>query len=165
MTLGLDTDVIVSWAMSGAEHHEAARTLLRREVRQAGHTLACTPQVLFEFIHVVTDPRRFERPMSMAKALDTARDFWDAPETIRVLPGPLVMHRTLELLGELKLGRKRILDTALAATFHQAGVTRLATLNGADYKVFRFLEIVDPREPSPSRAAETRAAAATDEEE
>lgn len=144
MTLGLDTDVVVNWAMGGAEHHDAARTLLRREIH-AGNTIACTPQVFFEFIHVVTDGRRFERPMPMSLALDTARDFWAAPETIRVRPGPQVLHRTLELLGNLKLGRKRILDTALAATLQEAGVNRLATFNGGDYAVFPFLEIVDPR--------------------
>jgi len=144
MTLGLDTDVVVNWAMGGAEHHDAARALLRREI-QAGNSIACTPQVFFEFIHVVTDVRRFERPMSMSLALDTARDFWDGPVTMRVLPGPRVLHRTLELLGKLKLGRKRILDTALAVTLDEAGVSRLATFNGGDYAVFPFLEIVDPR--------------------
>lgn len=41
-------------------------------------------------------------------------------------------------------GRKRILDTALAATLEAAGVSRLATLNGRDSQVFGFLEIVDP---------------------
>ena len=144
MTLGLDTDVIVNWAMEGAEYHGEARALLRHEI-QSGNTIACTPQVFFEFIHVATDARRFERPMSMAAALETARDFWDAPETIRVRPGPQVLHRTLELLGNLKLGRKRILDTALVATLQEAGVNRLATFNGGDYAVFPFLEIVDPR--------------------
>ena len=145
MTLGLDTDVVVNWAMGGAEYHDEARALLRREVQGAGNTIACPPQVLFEFVHVVTDARRFERPMSMSVALDTARDFWVGPEMIRVRPGPRVLHRTLELLGRLKLGRKRILDTALAVTLQEAGVNRLATFNGGDYAVFPFLKIVDPR--------------------
>ncbi len=149
MTLGLDTDVVVNWAMSGAEHHDAARALLRREI-QAGNTIACTPQVFFEFIHVVTDERRFERPMPMSLALDTARDFWDGPETIRVLPGPRVLHRTLELLGTLQLGRKRILDTALAVTLDEAGVKRLATFNGRDFEPFSFLKIVDPLAATPT---------------
>lgn len=51
--------------------------------------------------------------------------------------------RTLELLELHGLGRKRILDTALAATLEEAGVRRLATGNGREYRRFDFLEIID----------------------
>lgn len=145
MTLGIDTDVLVSWAMLGAPHHAAARRLLETEVGARGTPIALTPQVFFEFIHVVTDPRRFVRPMEMEQAVSIARGLWDAPETIRVLPGPAMLHRVFELLESLRLGRKRILDTALAVTLSQAGVSRLATLNGKDYEILELLEVVDPR--------------------
>ena len=145
MSLGIDTDVLVSWAMAGAPHHDAARQLLETEIADAHGSIALTPQVFFEFIHVSTDPRRFARAMEMDQAVSVARDLWDAPETIRVLPGPTMLHRVFELLDSLRLGRKRILDTALAVTLSQAGVNRIATLNGKDYKVFSFLEVVDPR--------------------
>jgi len=145
MSLGIDTDVLVSWAMLGAPHHDAARRLLETEIRSRTTPIALTPQVFFEFIHVVTDPRRFERPMPMNQAVSVARDLWDAPETIRVLPGPSMLHRVFELLESLCLGRKRILDTALAVTLSQAGVSRLATLNGKDYEIFAFMKVIDPR--------------------
>ncbi len=77
--------------------------------------------------------------------MSAARDLWDAPETIRVLPGPSMLRRVFELLESLSLGRKRILDTALAVTLSQAGVSRLATLSDKDYQVFAFMEVVDPR--------------------
>jgi len=144
MTLGIDTDVLVNWAMSGSPHHDAARRLLESEIAKSGAPIALTPQVLFEFVHVVTDPRRFERPMEMKKAVSVAGDLWDAPETVRVLPGATMLHRVLELLDGLRLGRKRILDTALAVTLCDAGVRRLATFNGRDYAVFTFIEVVDP---------------------
>ena len=144
-SLGIDTDVLVSWAMLGAPHHEAARRLLETSIRSERAPIALTPQVFFEFIHVVTDSRRFARPMEMEQAISFTRGLWDAPETVRVMPGPTMLHRVLELLGSLRLGRKRILDTALAVTLSQAGVDRLATFNGRDYAVFDFLEIVDPR--------------------
>lgn len=54
-------------------------------------------------------------------------------------------NRTLEFLDSLSLGRKRILDTALAATLELAGVRRLATFNRKDFEVFPFLELVSPR--------------------
>jgi len=42
------------------------------------------------------------------------------------------------------LGRKRILDTHLAAILHTRGVRRLLTSNPADFTVFRVLETVTP---------------------
>lgn len=145
MTLAVDTDVLVAWAMAGAPRHRDARQLIESESSTPSSSIALTPQVLFEFLHIVTDPRRFERPIPMDAALSLARHLWEAPETLRVLPGPMVLHRTLELLGSLRLGRKRILDTALAATLEEAGVGRLATFNRRDFEAFTFLEIVAPR--------------------
>jgi len=145
MSLGIDTDVLVSWAMVGTPHHDAARRILETEIETRSSTIALTPQVFFEFIHVVTDSRRFERPMEMGQAVSVARDLWDARETIRVLPAPIMLHQVFELLDRLRLGRKRILDTALAVTLSQAGVGRLATFNGKDYHALGLLEVVDPR--------------------
>jgi len=142
MILGIDTDVLVNWAMAGAPHHRAARRLIETEVRERKSRLGITPQVLFEFAHVSTDPRRFENPLPMDRAIDLTRTIWDAEETVRLVPGPTVVHRALDLIAGLRLGRKRILDTVLAATLEGAGVRRLATLNERDFEGFAFLEIV-----------------------
>ncbi|HVT58171.1 MAG TPA: PIN domain-containing protein [Thermoanaerobaculia bacterium] len=142
--LGVDTDVLVSWAMAGAPRHDRARRLLEAEVRERGGALAIVPQVLYEFLHVTTDPRRFEKPLPMRDGLSWVRTFWHAREVVRVLPAPDVLARTLELLDRLRLGRKRILDTALAVTLESAGVRRFATFNHQDFRPFPFLEIVDP---------------------
>jgi predicted nucleic acid-binding protein len=144
MILGLDTDVLVSWAMTGAPQHVAARRLFEREIRRGSGHLGLTPQVLHEFLHVVTDARRFSEPLSMERARTLAADLWDAMEVERIVPPASVVHRTLELMGRFGLGRKRILDTALAATLEAAGVRRLATWNGADFAIFPFLEVIAP---------------------
>jgi len=143
MTLALDTDFLVNWLIEGTPLHEEASFLVTNEVRKDG-ALGLVPQVLYEFVHVGTDPRRFERPFSMDEAIARARSLWDAPEVVRIVPGSMVPHRSMELLSRFSLGRKRILDTALAATLEAAGVRRLATFNGKDYQVFPFLEIVTP---------------------
>jgi predicted nucleic acid-binding protein len=52
--------------------------------------------------------------------------------------------RTLELMERHRLGRRRILDTALAATLEGAGIRRLATFNGDGFRVFPFLDVVEP---------------------
>lgn len=144
MILGVDTDVLIAWAMAGAPRHGAVRRLFEVEIRERGGRLALTPQVVQEFLHVSTDPRRFEQPFSMAEALQVCRSLIDAREIQWIAPARDVLRRTLDLLTELRLGRKRILDTALAATLECAGVRRLATLNARDFEIFSFLELVGP---------------------
>lgn len=144
MVLGVDTDVLVHWAMADAPRHRAVRRLFDREVGEAGHSLGLTLQVLFEFLHVVTDSRRFEKPLEMRQALDLTRELWGAPEVMRIRPTVRVYPRACELIEQLGLGRKQILDTALAATLEAAGIHRLATLNRRDFAVFPFIEVVEP---------------------
>lgn len=150
MILALDTNVLVSWAMAGSSRHEAARRLFEAEVRGRGGSLALTPQVVHEFLHVTTDPKRFENPLAMADALRMMRQLWHAEEVLRLFPAPEVLPRTLELMEALRLGRKRILDTALAATLECAGIRRLATFNPDDFAVFGFLDLVSLPDASPS---------------
>jgi predicted nucleic acid-binding protein len=142
LILALDTDVLVAWAMAGTPRHAAARRLFETEIRERGGSVALTPQVIHEFLHVVTDSKRFENPLLMADALRLARQLWNAEEVIRILPSPDVLPRTMELMERLRLGRKRILDTALAATLEAAGIRRLATLNPGDFTIFGFLDLV-----------------------
>lgn len=140
--LALDTDVLVGWLHEESEHHEASRRLVERELADGETRLGLTAQVLFELVHVITDARRFESPLSVDDATGLVGDLWQSPDVDRVPAPPRVLARTLELLREHRLGRKRILDTALAATLETAGIRRLATWNPRDYQVFGFLETV-----------------------
>jgi len=116
--------------------------LIQTEVVERGSSLALTPLVVHEFLHVATDPKRFAIPLTMVEALRRVWGVWDAEEVVRVVPSLRVLPRTLELMADLQLGRKRILDTSLAATLELAGIRRLATFNPGDFRIFKFLEIV-----------------------
>lgn len=144
MILALDTDALVHWAMAGAPYHQAVRARVEETVRKEGGYLGLVPQVLHEFVHVSTDPRRFEVPLTFEAAVRLVRDLWNAPEVRRVLASAEVFPRTLELLERYRLGRKRILDAALAATLECAGVRHVLTLNVKDFEVFPFLKLVSP---------------------
>jgi predicted nucleic acid-binding protein len=80
----------------------------------------------------------------MEQAISWSRAIWDDKDVVRLLPSATVLHRVLELMKASRLGRKRILDTALAATLESAGVKKVATLNAKDFDVFPFLETVVP---------------------
>jgi hypothetical protein len=49
-----------------------------------------------------------------------------------------------EWMRTYQLGRKRILDTMLAANLHVAGVRRLFTSNPDDFRVFGTFELLVP---------------------
>jgi len=143
--LSLDTDVLVAWAMEGAEHHRKVRILVEGELARRAGRVVLVERVIQEFLHVVTDAKRFERPFSMPQALDYADDVLGMSDVVCLGSKPVVVRRTVELMRSLRLGRKRILDTGLAATLEASGVQRLATFNGADFAIFDFIEVVDPR--------------------
>jgi len=99
------------------------------QVLSAGDVLAIAPQVLAEFIHVVTDPRRFTQPLDMNAARHVAEQWWTASDVVQAFPDAGVVRQFLTWLQQFSLGRKRLLDTLLAATYRQAGIQSLLTTN------------------------------------
>ena len=140
---GLDTTFLVQVDIQEAAGHGAALEILRREILGRDREAALAPQVLSEFIHVVTDPRRFERPLSVTQALSRASFWWNATEVERIVPDDQVVSQFLAWMGEHHLGRKRLLDTLLAATYYRSGVTRIVTSNTRDYRVFGVFELIE----------------------
>src|SRR5258708_3882669 len=129
---GLDTSFLVALSITEHACHARAHTLLRGQADD--ELLALTPDVLAEFIHATTDPRRFRQPFSMSDALADAHAWWNAANVKHLAVSPEALSLCLDWLATHRLGRKRILDTMLAATLHTAGVRRLLTLNPDDFR-------------------------------
>jgi predicted nucleic acid-binding protein len=140
--IGLDTSFLVAVAVREHPLHGAAWSLFEREVRGRAGSVALAPQVLAEFVHVVTDARRFERPLSVEEALDIAERWWTARETRQVEQGADAVALFLDWMARHRLGRKRLLDTLLAATYVTAGVRRVATSDWRDFEAFEGVEVV-----------------------
>ena len=136
--IGLDTTFLVQLELVELPAHHAARQLLVREVIEAQVPLALAPQTLSEFIHIVTDPRRFQNPLNTGQAMAQARFWWNAAEVRHVFPTDESTRLFLDWMQRHQLGRKRILDTQLAATMWAAGVRHLLTSNPADFQIFGF---------------------------
>jgi predicted nucleic acid-binding protein len=111
----------------------------------AGDRVAIAPQILAEFIHVVTDPRRFTHPLDMTAAHQLAEQWWTASNVVHVFPDAAATNQFLTWLQQFSLGRKRLLDTLLAATYRQAGVHSLLTTNAADFAVFGTFTCITPK--------------------
>src|ERR1041385_5880828 len=89
-------------------------------------------------------PKRFDPPLTMPEALDWVEDFLANPMVALIEPNRAATEQTLRWMRQFNLGRKRILDTHLAAVLHSNGVHRLMTTNPSDFHVFQALEIVTP---------------------
>ncbi len=66
--------------------YAAARGWLDETLARHPQPLALAPQVLTEFIHGVTDPRRFASPLGMDEALVKAQGWWEAGEVKPIYP-------------------------------------------------------------------------------
>jgi predicted nucleic acid-binding protein len=142
--IGVDTTFLVQLEIAELPDHSRAHAWLRTVVLEGGEDLALVPQVLAEFIHIVTDPRRFEAPLSMDQAIAKARFWWSAMEVRHVYPSWDGTVLSLDWLTKHGLGRKRLLDTQLAATLYAAGVRRIVTSNARDFSLFEGMEVVVP---------------------
>ena len=144
MTHGIDTDFLVAVEIQDHPFHREATALLQ-SLLTSGHDLAVMPQTLAEFIHIVTDGKRMPQPLTIADAIARAVHWWQAREVVRVFPCGQAVTDFLAWLTRYQLGRKRLLDTLLAATFQHAGVKQLITNNERDFKVLGCFEILSFR--------------------
>ena len=119
MIHGLDTSFLIAAEIVEHPEHAAARDTLAR-LLGAGDQVALAPQVLAEFIHVATDARRFAQPLTIQAAQQVGLQWWTARDAVRVFPDEQATLRFLDWLQQHALGRKRLLDTLLAATYTDA---------------------------------------------
>ena len=135
MIYGLDTTILVQLELADHEMHARAARL-RDTLLAEGSSFALAPQVLAEFVHIVTDGRRFTNPAPVARAIDQSERWWNAREITGVFPGPDAVSTFHRWMRDGQIGRNRILDTLLAATYAAAGVTAVVTSNTRDYHSF-----------------------------
>ena len=140
---GLDCNVLVQLALADHPANAATVAAVQAETQRAG-SLVLPPLVVTEFLHVVTDDRRFSPPLTMIEALNWIEEFLANPSVSLLQPTQESLGQTLRWMREFNLGRKRILDTHLAAVLHTAGARRLLTSNPGDFAVFGVLETITP---------------------
>lgn len=141
--IGADTTFLVQLEAAELPAHSNALNLLQTEILASKISLALAPQVIAEFLHVITDPRRFSKPLTMDEAMERARYWWNCAEVTQIYPRNVSLTQSLAWIERHRLGRKRILDTQLAATYYSAGVNTIITSNASDFTVFGF-KILSP---------------------
>lgn len=135
MIHGLDTSFLVAVEVQEHPQHAQARACLARLFQQ-GDQVSLTPWVVGEFVRVVTDAKRFLNPLDMPSAIGRTDQWWNSREVVRTFTNDRGMGLFAKWMVQHRLGRKRVTDTLLAATWHDAAISSVLTLNAADFSVF-----------------------------
>lgn len=146
MKRGLDSNVLIYAQLGAMEAHGAVRSFLLRQLEDPETQLVITPAILHEFVHIVTDARRFEPPVPISEALAAARIYLGRTNVICLATDQDAVRLAFDLMERHNLGRRRLADTLFAATLLANGVRELITCNPADYQLFSELRLIDPRE-------------------
>ena len=145
MRRGVDTNVLIYALMPGMPYHTTVRSFLSDQLARDEVTLIITPTILHELVHVVTDGRRFDPPVSMTDALAVARVYLEHDNVECISLDAQAAASAFQLIERHRLGRKRLADTLFAASLLGHGVHELITCNPDDFQIFVGLTLVDPR--------------------
>lgn len=138
-----DTSILVHAHNKASRYQRKAGDVIRRAMR--GEIEAClTPQILYEFFEVVTNPRRLEYPLSADEAVNICLDLWECREIEKVNPTAIAPKKVFELITQLKLSGGKILDCVLAVTAKENGVEMIYTENIKDFEAYGFLKAYNP---------------------
>lgn len=139
---GIDTTFLIDLEIRESPRHERAVRIFNEWRAEKNTQLVIFSHVFNEFLHVITDERRFLHPVPMEKAIERCW-FWLDQERVKVVySDDDSLKRELLWMSMHELGRKRINDTAMAAAYAQAGVSKIITANPADFETLDTFEII-----------------------
>ena len=144
MRVAIDANVLVVAHVPGVPRHEVAREFLRAQMQTSDVSLVVTALVLQEFVHVITDARRFDPPASTTEAIAIAKGYLARTNVECLAIDDESCRVAFELHERHRLGRRRMADCLLAATLLNHGIHRLATFNTRDFSLFAPLRAFEP---------------------
>lgn len=140
--IGVDTTWLVDLEVPDSPRHEGAVKLFNKW-KQKHSSLVIFYLSFLEFQHLVTDNRRFNKPLTMEQALDRSW-YWIDHDRIKVVyPTETAFKRAQLWMAMYRLGRKRIYDTQLAVAFAEEGVAEIYTANPSDFEIFDAFDLID----------------------
>lgn len=137
----LDTNVLVYAVDASAGAHQSCRRAV--EAAMSGVVEAILfPQVLTEFLAVVTSPRRVTAPCSLEEGIAQVAD-WRQAIPVRY-PTSRCLDELAVLVKEQRRTGQDIHDLFLAAQMRAHSVDDICTVNAADFKGIRGIGVLSP---------------------
>ena len=131
-----DVKVLVYAHREDSAHHAACRTWLE-EVINGAESFGVSELVLSGFVRVVTHPKVFTKPSSLADALEFTQQLRSQPNGVPVAPGPRHWEIFAELCVEAGAKGNLVPDAYLAAMAIEAGCEWVST--DRDFSRFKGL--------------------------
>ncbi len=144
MDTAVDTNILIYAHVSDCPEHDRARNALESILMDPTQRMILTVGILHELVHVITDTRRFQRPLPMPQAVALARTYLGRSNVAILAAEDVDFLNSLMLVEKYQLGRDRLADTLLAAVLRRYSVSRLLTRNVRDYAAFPFLSPENP---------------------
>lgn len=143
--IGIDTCFLIDLYWQDSPRNKNARELFSKIANNESVKLAVYYNCFNEFLHVITDSKRFENPLSVSEAISVI-DYWCDIDRVTVLyPDDTSFKRTLAWMNRYQLGRNRVNDTQMASCYLTSGVSSIITANPKDFEIFESFEINDYR--------------------
>jgi toxin-antitoxin system PIN domain toxin len=128
----VDTNVLVYAHFPSSPHHAASYALLQRAERQE-ITLCVFPQVVAEFISVVTNPRRVSPSKTVEDAVQAVRRVLATPGVVLLSLPESATSTFLDLLLAHPATGPEIVDRQLVAAMMEHGIGTMVTFNVNDF--------------------------------
>ncbi len=143
----VDTNVLVHAVDEDSPFHAPCAEALQRWRAQPGAWFV-TWSIVYEFLRVVTHPRRMRRPVSLPSAWRIVEALLATPSLRVLVATPRHVEVTRSIVEENPgLTGNLAHDFHVAALMREHGVRRIYTRD-ADFFRFPFLEPVDPVRPA-----------------
>jgi predicted nucleic acid-binding protein len=142
----VDTNVLVYATQAGrggmsTVQHAAAEQALRR-LQNSGTSLWLSPQILREYLSVVTRPQGSSPAVPVRDAVADVRRFVNLFTVVE--DSSRVTDTLLGLVQQFPSGGRQIHDANIVAKMLSHGIKRLLTFNTADFQRFSSLIDIEP---------------------
>lgn len=138
---GIDTNFLVDLDIIESPRHKKAEEIFRNWLF-TDEPLFIYYHVFLEYQHIVTDSKRFSKALTMEESIERSV-FWQNQERIKVIyPDGASQNLAQSWIKQYKLGRKRIIDTNLAAAYFSHNIQTIWTATPVDFEIFSCFHII-----------------------
>ena len=139
--VGIDTNILVYFLNEESVYHTKAKVFIDR--LQRGEIKGIVSwQNLSELYAIVTDSKRFPRPMTTKQAIEVTKQFLGNGSVNIIVPVANTKEIFFNLVLAIKPKAQQIHDIFLASTLLSNGIKTLVTENTSDFKEVYGLKAV-----------------------
>ncbi|MDD7417517.1 MAG: type II toxin-antitoxin system VapC family toxin [Treponemataceae bacterium] len=139
----LDSCFLIDLYWTDSPRHEGALEYFETKIKPSKEKILVFYNVFNEFIHVITDSKRFENALAVKQAIEIVNNWCDIENIVVVYPNDDSFVRSKLWMNMYALGRKRIIDTEMASCYLLSGGTQLVTANPNDFEIFDSFELLN----------------------